>query len=616
MIDTTPENLLIEIEASETLRNQHLEEFDDQIRRYHGPHYRAGSMEQDFYPENHAFEYLSLIVPRIVLDNPRVRVSTRRPGTQGVVAEAMRHGLNRWSRDTNLSRLLIRLATDMLFNWGVAIVTQEPVPHMRYGDPKRWPVAYRIPQKLWFMDYQARHFSEARYMGHKIRRDKKDLLKHARAHPKEGWNVPELEALVTDNDDDLNKADRERSITANPRNEISYYEIWMPEVQLPDFPESKGYHGAIFTVSMQSPTKRRLEALASWYEHGRDPNSMQAATEIRKPRGFYGPRTGPYTLFGVYTVPDSSHPLAPLVATQGQQDDLNQHVQAASHADAQYKRLVFVDNMDKKLIQRVKDSGDLFVVPVSGLREGSRQIVSTELGGSSPQQWEMIAQKRERLDRNSGIFDAQRGNVAGRGTATEVAVADQSSSARMNFIEHQFQDATARLLSSISWYLYYDDRVEFPLGPEAADQMGMVEPWFKGGVKREGSGATFDDLELEIEPYSMTRTTEGLQQKRTMEMVDLVMAMAPMIPQMPWVDWRRTLKHLGDALNFPELEDVIDLQIASQFIGVEMPWSQDSGEPRLKRDAGAVGAYGQKSAAPAGPSRGRSRGQQAKQVAF
>jgi hypothetical protein len=129
-----------------------------------------------------------------------------------------------------------------------------------------------------------------------------------------------------------------------------------------------------------------------------------------------------------------------------------------------YKRVVFVDETDKKLMQNVKNAKDLYVVPVQGLKEGQRQVVQAEFGGSSPQQWEMIAQKRERLDRNSGIFDAQRGMVAGRGTATEVAVADESSSARMAFIEHQFQDATARVLSSVAWYLYHDDRVDFPLG--------------------------------------------------------------------------------------------------------------------------------------------------------
>jgi hypothetical protein len=141
----------------------------------------------------------------------------------------------------------------------------------------------------------------------------------------------------------------------------------------------------------------------------------------------------------------------------------------------------------------------------------------------------------------------------------------------------------------------------------------MQEPWFHGGSKASGSGATFDDLELEIEPYSMTRTTEGLEQRRTMEMVGLVTQMAPMIPQMPWVDWRKVLKHLGNALNFPELQDVVNMQVAAAFMGVEQP---QEAEPRLGRDAGKVGAYGQRPLSGGAGSRGRSKGQMAMQRAF
>jgi hypothetical protein len=111
----------------------------------------------------------------------------------------------------------------------------------------------------------------------------------------------------------------------------------------------------------------------------------------------------------------------------------------------------------------------------------------------------------------------------------------------------------------------------------------------------------------------MTRTSEGLQQKRTMEMIDMVMQMAPMIPRMPWVKWREVFKKLGDALNFPELQEVVDMQIAAQVAG-----QQDQGEsaqPRLARDAGKVGAYGQRATGGAA-SEGRSQGQRASARAF
>ena len=470
------------------------------------------------------------------------------------------------------------------------MVTQEPMPGQRNDDASYWPQAYRIPQRMFFRDYLARHNSEARYFGHKWRRDKDDLVRRAKEHPGEGWDLDVLEQMVADNEINLDRADRENRVSANPRNEITAYDVWVPEVQLHGAPgRDEGYNGTIFTVVRQTPGTNKV---INPIDMTRPDLRADQAGFVRKPRPFYGPRSGPYINFGVYNVPDTAYPLSPLVAVQSQTDDLNQHAAAATHADALYKRLVFVDNTDKRLVQRVKDAEDHYVVPVSGLTKDSK-VVQIELGGSTPQQWEMIQQKRDRLDRNSGIFDAQRGSVAGQGTATEVAIADEASNSRIGFIKKQFQEGVQQMLQSVAHYLYHDDRVDFPLGEEAASSLGMVEPWFKGGSTVEGSGATFEDLELEIEPYSMERTNEGLQQKRTMEMISVVTDIAPLIPQMPWVNWKRVFSTLGDAMNFPELEQVIDVDMAEQMAGGPGEQGADM-QPRLGRDAGAVGAYGQR----------------------
>ena len=105
MLSTEPKDLYMEIEAAEELRAKHLASIGSQIEKYHGPFYKEGHYGS-YAAENHYYEYISLIVPRLVFDNPRVRVGTRRPGTQDMVAQAIRLGLNRWIRDTNLRESL------------------------------------------------------------------------------------------------------------------------------------------------------------------------------------------------------------------------------------------------------------------------------------------------------------------------------------------------------------------------------------------------------------------------------------------------------------------------------------------------------------------------------
>ena len=151
MLKTDAKNLFDEIEHAEELRDVHLSSMQEQVDKYCGPHYQSGI--SDYVPENHYYEYISLMVPRLVFDNPRVRVTSRRAGTQADVAEAIRHGLNRWVRDTDFRKLLSLVATDSLFNYGVMLISEDInqtlASHEQTEVSSRpmWPIVTRVPQK-------------------------------------------------------------------------------------------------------------------------------------------------------------------------------------------------------------------------------------------------------------------------------------------------------------------------------------------------------------------------------------------------------------------------------------------------------------------------------------
>jgi len=269
-------------------------------------------------------------------------------------------------------------------------------------------------------------------------------------------------------------------------------------------------------------------------------------------------------VFGAYYVPDNAYPLSPLAATSGQADDLNEHVIAARRAAAQYKRMVFVDAKNKKLQQDVASSPDNYVVPVENLDKDS--IVPVELGGVTQQMITYIEMARDRLDRNSGVQDAQRGVVTGDATATEVQIAEASGSLRFAYIRRQFVDAVNSAIRKVAWFMFHDDRVAFPIGIEAAEAMGQPEPWWVGGMQSMMTGERFEDLEMEVEAYSMERTNEALMQKRAMETLQIVTQSAPMMVQMPFLEWDSLLKMVGDAMNMPELGELINKEAMQQFM--------------------------------------------------
>jgi hypothetical protein len=574
VLKTTPTGLIEEIQAACKARDEHLEQYEAMLARYHGPYYRQADQPDDYSPENSYYQYISVMVPRLVYDNPRVRVQSRRGGPNAQVAQAIRHGLNRWVRDYDLRKHLAEIAVDMLFSWGVMLVREEtrkgvtlPGEQHRHGTRATWPITERIPQRKFLMDPGATRWQDARWYGHEWKRDKDDLLKLAEKEPDQGWNADAIKALSYSRDEDQ-KYGKDQDYP--DRNEIRCYEIYVPEVELDESPgHDQGFYGTIFTIgvnqSISDPDvdEDDIEAI------------MNSAEFIRKPRPFYGPRQGPYVLFGVYKVPDSPWPLGPLTAVEGQITDLNEHVTAASIAMQKHKRIIGVN--DPRTAQLVKDLQSDYVAVVP-FEDGKALVQQFEMGGHTDHQNEWIAQSRNRMERNLGMDEALAGNVTGEGTATEHTIASGASSTRISYVKQAFADATRTLLQHVAFYMYHSDTITFPLGADVAGQLGLpaiAEPWFRGGTEDIEDGFSFEDLELEIEPYSMERTNEGLAQKRALETHSLILNTLPMMQAFPDFPWQEHFRKLGDSLNLPDLGELVTPELL-QRLATDLQTQQQS----------------------------------------
>jgi len=561
-LDTKSSALWEEVKAAEGFRDEHLKTISDRVARYHGPGYKGEAIPgvDSYDPENHAFEWISSIVPRMAYDNPKFNFISKRPGEAGIVVDALRRGCNRWARDVNFRRDCEVLAVDYSFAWFAAIVTLEPRQGMHQSeDPVMWPQVYRLGFKEFFLDPRAKRQEDARYMGHAFVRDHEDLVKEAEENPDAGWNVEAVKSMTPgEGVEDFHKGAEEKvEGTAIPdRKEVILREVWVGSHEMDESPGAdEGFHGTIFTLAS-----------------GVGASSGEKPKFVRKPRPFYGPRSGPYVLAGSYTVPDDPWPMSALVAVESQVKDMNDHARASKNSADSYKRMVFVDNsMDRDLASKVKNSPHDFVVPVNGLDKNS--IVPVEVGGLSSTQLEYVMVAKDRLERNSGMSESRNGAVSGA-TATEVAVADRGSETRMGFVGGKFEDGIKQIARKVAYYLFIDDEIVFPLGSDDADELGMNSPWFRGGGGLE-SGFTFDDLEIDIEPYSMSRISEATLQQRTMQVSEIVTQMGPMVPQMPWIKWKNVLKQLGESIHSTELEDLIDVDMALEMANAPpqaSPW--------------------------------------------
>ena len=587
-----------EIEAAEQLRNTKLAKWQPIIDQMTGVS-ASDQPGQSAYPDNHPYEYVSYIAPSIVIENPRATVRSNRQPAESVVRElehlleqaveiglldereadaqyqratlneqvalAMEHGVNRWIHEADYSTLLDRVCVDMLIGFGVLVSSLEPA----VDDPKkRWPKSKRISPKRFLMDSTALHETEARWKGHWSVTDKDDLLKRARENKGEKWKIDEIQALSPDGAGQYRRSGRSDDLE---RQEVMIYELWVPDYTETGWPgPANGFHGGLFTLGGVRST-----------------SSETAHEFIREPRPFYGPPWGPYSLFGAYIEPDSPYPVSPLVASYAQISELNAHVRSMSISAAKYKRLVIV--ADQELQRKLTADPDNFVILTDDENFSSDKVVVVELGGITSQQLEHYGLFRERLDRVSGLSDPQRGVTTPGVTATADAIAEASNTLRVAYIKKKFATGVRQDLRSKAWYLYHEERVEFALGAEASEALGMIEPIFHGGATPDTS---FADLELEIEAFSMERTNEVLIQLRTKEAADLIIAISQLLT-VPGVKWRKLVQKIGDSLNMPDLVDVLDEGMIEQLAQM----GQQMGVPGAQVMSGEQAVNGQQRSA-------------------
>lgn len=551
-LDRNPKKLSEERERASEFARKHLVKYKDMLDAYTSAAYRHGISTSN--QENHYYEFIRLTTSRVIHNNPRTRVKTRRAGSQKSAAKAIESGLNRWCVDYDARALLRMLYGQMCFAIAPVLTTVEQRP---WFDPRTesipsWPACYRLQPDRFFFDPVADSFETARYVGHTYVRDFDDIEE---AEKEEGWDIEALRSAKR-GDDWTDSGTRRMGRDYIPdRNEVVLHEMWIPEWEIGD--PAMGFNGALVTLI--------------------DGNGEKF---VREPRPFYGPRWGPYTAFGVYPVPNDPYPLSPFAATFEQVNVLNKVVAAANKAICEYKRLVLVPADNPDLLNKIKSAGDGLVLPVVGLNK--EMVLPLEIGGITAQHLAQIEQQLARVDRNTGIGEVQRGNVEADATATAVSVAESSTDASLSYIKQQFESGTRNMLRTVAWYLYHDDRIEFPVEatPEMVDPMTgmpMVEPWFVGGSFDPDSGATFDDLELEIEPYSMEMSNDALQRAQMLQQVELAITLADFAAMHPEWDVKAMLREVGQTFNNPGIEDWYNADMANMMVG--MPGLQQAAYP-------------------------------------
>ena len=524
-------NLAHELIAAQDSANRRLKSMRRLTKRYAGAEIKEGDdVLTDL--ENHAFEFISLVLPQIIFENPRVVVAPKRKEIWDF-AQSLSREMNQWIRDTDVRKQLMMSAVDDAFLASPLMTVPRPADGFDPSEPDVpfLPRIYRLSPEQFGFDSRVSFFEQARFMYHTTILDKEDLMTKAlvtgspwdpaaisriseEEFPNRAWNT-----RMSKND----AVNRNLNEPAIQRKEIQYYEVWVPEIELDEArllggPNS-GFHGTIFTISLQG---------------------QENGVFLRDPYPYFGPSWGPYSFQPWYNVPDDPYGMSPLGATQTQAHEYNMVAGVISDAIRHYKRLVFVDEDNADLAAKVQSKKHNFVVPVSGF-DGKTSIAAVEIGGVSDEMLRMDAILKDRLDRNSGISETQRGNIT-KASATEIEEAGAASDTRTAFMKLQFMSKCRRAFKTAAWYFANDERV-------------LTASGFAGGLP---PGTHFEDLDIDVDITSFGRVSERKMQQRALMEMQIATQLAQLASTVVGVDVQSMAETLSVDLNMPNLSKYFD----------------------------------------------------------
>lgn len=584
-IDTSAAGLCVERQKAEEYRDHFLgDSYKEAIRRYVGSDYSDAHEYEESDFANHAHNWLSIFLPLLASGNPRVRTKTERLGQAAAFAKAVQFAVNGNFHRTNVKRTIEQLATDYAFKYCVAMTTPMPVPGMREAeDPPFRPVTKRLSLFDYIWDPEALQHSECRLQGHRVVRSREAMLEEAEEFPKRGWNVDEINRMADESEREERRQVRHEDLN---RGNVEFWEIWIPEVTLDSAKDATGksfvpdpemgFNGTVFTISRD----------------GKD--------YLREPRPFWGPRTGLYTFSSNLYVPDETVGLAPLVATREQAEEFNATLAAMNKAIRAYARGWAVGS-DASLAEKMKQFNDLSVFNVEALEDITKMFMEVEKGGITEQHLQHAEFLRYMLEQQSGMTEAQQGQVSGEGTATEASIAQMASGKRMGYMTEKFSSSMiGPIAEKEAWYLVADPRSKTALGIEANQlfvdpQTGapIEMPVMIGGPEHIHM---LEEMDIQIEPLSTRYTTELLEAERWSRYQASLANFAPMMPQVPWVDWAMFWTKEAEMVGDPSLARIVDVQKAMMMgmlmtqgmlagVGQPMGGSSPQPQPRLGSDS-------------------------------
>ena len=531
MLDLTPGKLFDDVQRSLDLRRKVTQASAARIRQYTGSAYMKGYGSNAL--ENFAYKWVSVMVPQMVMYNPTVRVTTG--SAQGEHEAAYEEGFKVLLPSIMFAKTLMRIAFDVQFDFGVALVSKEPTPEAHPGPfvPLR-PTCARVSPRQYFRDHKAAALGAPRFEGHISLRQLDDLKQATDAHGQPMYDAKALDMAAVGDVKDI-----------------------ISDLMQDGFVVGDATQGLLPVVSMYDAERQMVCTYAM---------GMGGMTLLREDEADSG-HDSPYVLFGIWDVPDQIYPLSPLAVSQDAVEALNKQLQLMDKANETARRLLVVNSTSTEIKEQIANApyGSILSIP------GFNGILNVaDIGGARPDQYEYTQMQRTDLDRLTGLTDQTRGIPTGS-TATGESIAAQFTDTRLKYAQNVFRDRVGEVLTKMA-AMMDDPNVAFPL-PDDENGSGRTfvgEPMPAGLWQKRAR--------VEVEPYSMEYVNQGMLRAQLEEAQKAVIGMVQARRAMPELQAQKMVDDLLATLNVPRAANrYVNWPLQDAMIGMQAAAVQSQG---------------------------------------
>jgi hypothetical protein len=486
-------------------------------------------------PVNLISQYVQIILRNLIAKNPQVMLSTFDKSKKPMV-KASQSWANHEIKAMRLDKTLGRVALDGLFCMGitkVALASPGDSAMAGWNLPAGQPYAKRVDFDDFVFDVHARDFDEVAFIGHRFRVPL-EVIQDSKLYSKARKD------LTAQTDNPYNREGDERInmlfrgyVTGTDEELEPMVDLW--EIYCPR-------HDTVYTVP------------DLWVNAG-GPNTSEEPLRAVK---WIGPERGPYHLLSLLPPPPGNVlPKGPIMDLVDLHEAVNRAARKLINQADRQKDNTFVQGAADADGKRVIDANDGDIVRV----DNPDKIHQVSQGGPNPGLFAFMTAMKDLYSWLAGNLDIMGGLAPQSKTASQDKMLDANSARSVSDMQATMVDYVSDVLGpqGLLWYWWHhpqkvmDTTYEVP-GVSEVSIRRRVTPQDRASLR-------IDDLDLEVNPYSLAHTTP--QQRSAGLKAILAQVVAPFAALMQQdgikVDMNTVLSKIGEYEDQPDIAEILTI---------------------------------------------------------